>query len=58
MNDDGKQQLYYLMNGLLSNEYDSITFCDEFYRIYNFEMDNVSINSEEENYEIWKYNRY
>lgn len=42
-----KQQLFYLINNLLSNEYDTATFCKEFTRIYDLELDNDLLNSEE-----------
>ena len=42
-----KQQLMYLMRGLLSGKYDARTFCDEFTRIYDFELDLSLLTSEE-----------
>ena len=34
-----KQQLMYLMCGLLSGKYSARAFCEEFTRIYDFEID-------------------
>ena len=34
---DLREQLHYLMEGVLKGTYDVQTFCDEFIRIYNFE---------------------
>lgn len=42
-----KQQLFYLINGLLSNEYGATVFCEEFTRIYDLELDNDLLNAEE-----------
>ena len=42
-----KEQLWYLIDGLLQNEYDIVTFCDEFTRIYDLELDYDVLNSKE-----------
>lgn len=34
-----KEQLWYLVRGVVSGIYELNTFCDEIYRIYNFETD-------------------
>lgn len=46
-----KESLWYLIKGLLSGEYIIKTFCSEFTRIYNLEIDYNDL-SEEENYEF------
>ena len=35
----GKEQLWYLINGVLDGSYDIKTFCLEFTRIYDLEVD-------------------
>ena len=35
----GRESLWYLINGLVNNEYDIKTFCSEFTRIFNLELD-------------------
>ena len=42
-----KQQLMYLMCGLLSGKYSARAFCEEFTRIYDFEIDINTLSSEE-----------
>ncbi len=42
-----KEQLWYLIDGLLQNEYDIVTFCDEFTRIYDLELEYDVLNSKE-----------
>lgn len=41
-----KEQLWYLIHGLINGSYDTKTFCSEFSRIYNLETDykNLAIN--------------
>lgn len=46
----GKEQLRYLVNGVLNGSYDVKTFCSEFSKIYNLEIDYDQL-SEEENIE-------
>lgn len=46
-----KEELWYLINGLLEGTYTVKTFCSEFTRIYDLEMD-YDILSEEENKEF------
>ena len=46
-----KEQLWYLINGLLNNTYDTKVFCMEFTRIYNLEVDYEEL-SEQENMEF------
>ena len=43
-----KQQLLYLINGLLDNTYDIKTFCEEFTRIYDLELDYDTLSKQEE----------
>ena len=42
-----REQLWYLINGVVDGSYEVKTFCDEFYRIYNFETDNVQLTEQE-----------
>lgn len=42
-----KEKLQYLVNGLLSGSYAIETFCDEFTRIYNLELDYDTLTNEE-----------
>lgn len=42
-----REQLWYLINGVLSGSYEVKTFCDEFYRIYNFETDKAELTEQE-----------
>lgn len=42
-----KEQLWYLINGVLDGSYEVKTFCDEFYRIYNFETDESQLTEQE-----------
>lgn len=42
-----KEQLWYLIDELLVGSYDINTFCDEFIRIYNFEVDYISLSQKE-----------
>lgn len=42
-----KEQLWYLIHGVLTGSYEVKTFCDEFYRIYNFEMDEANLTGQE-----------
>lgn len=46
-----KEQLWYLINGVLNGTYDIKTFCTEFTRIYNLEVDYEQL-SEQENSEF------
>jgi len=46
-----KEQLWYLINGVLNGSYDIRTFCSEFTRIYDLEIDYEQL-SEEENCEF------
>ncbi len=46
-----KEQLWYLINGLLNGSYDIKTFCSEFIRIYDLEID-YELLSEQENIEF------
>ncbi|MCM1388617.1 MAG: hypothetical protein NC231_14915 [Bacillus sp. (in: Bacteria)] len=46
-----KEQLWYLINGVLSGSYDMKVFCSEFTRIYNLEVDYAWL-SEQENSEF------
>ena len=43
-----KEQLWYLIDGLLEGSYDIKIFCDEFIRIYNLEVDYVSLSQKED----------
>lgn len=42
-----REQLWYLINGVLTGSYEVSTFCDEFYRIYNFETDKTKLTEQE-----------
>ena len=42
-----REQLWYLINGVLTGSYEVKTFCDEFYRIYNFETDKAELTERE-----------
>ena len=42
-----KEQLWYLINGVLSGTYDVKTFCTEFTRIYNLEVDYEQLSEQE-----------
>ena len=46
-----KEQLWYLINGVLNDTYDIKTFCSEFTRIYDLEVDYEQL-SEQENSEF------
>lgn len=46
-----KEQLWYLINGVLNDTYDIKTFCSEFTRIYDLEVDYEQL-SEQENSEL------
>ena len=46
-----KQQLWYLMDGLLNDSYKIKIFCSEFSRIYDLEID-YDVLSQEENVEF------
>ena len=46
-----KEQLWYLINGVLNRTYDIKTFCSEFTRIYDLEVDYEQL-SEQENSEF------
>lgn len=46
-----KEQLWYLINGVLNGAYDIKTFCSEFTRIYDLEVDYEQL-SEQENSEF------
>ena len=46
-----KEQLYYLINGVLEGAYTIKTFCTEFARIYDLEIDYEQL-SEQENSEF------
>lgn len=46
-----KEQLWYLINGVLNDTYDIKTFCSEFTRIYDLEVDYKQL-SEQENSEF------
>ena len=43
-----REQLWYLINGVLTGSYEVSTFCDEFYRIYNFETDKSQLTELEQ----------
>lgn len=43
-----KQQLYYLLKGLINHNYDIQTFCEEFLRIYDLELDYDTLSKVEE----------
>ena len=51
-----KEQLWYLINGVLNNTYDIKTFCFEFTRIYDLEVDYEQL-SEQENSEFGDFVR-
>lgn len=38
-----REQLWYLINGVVDGSYEVKFFCDEFYRIYNFETDKTQL---------------
>lgn len=42
-----KEELWYLINGLLKGSYEIKTFCSEFTRIYNFEVNYDELNNYE-----------
>lgn len=42
-----RESLWYLINGLNNNEYDIKTFCSEFTRIFDLELDYDELKSEE-----------
>ncbi len=42
-----KEQLWYLINSVLDGAYEVKTFCDEFYRVYNFEADKTQLTEQE-----------
>lgn len=44
-----KEQLWYLINGLLNNSYDIRIFCSEFTRIYDLEADYEQLTEQENN---------
>ena len=44
-----KEQLWYLINGLLNNLYDIRIFCSEFARIYDLETDYEQLTEQENN---------
>lgn len=44
-----KEQLWYLINGLLNNSYDIKIFCSEFTRIYDLETDYEQLTEQENN---------
>ena len=46
-----KEQLWHLINGVLNDTYDIKTFCSEFTRIYDLEVDYEQL-SEQENSEF------
>ncbi len=43
-----KKQLLYLINGLINNTYDIKTFCEEFTRIYDLDLDYDTLDKQEE----------
>ena len=49
MNMSDREQLWYLINGLLNGAYSPNVFCDEFTRIYdiNTDYDNLSLQERE-----------
>ena len=49
-----KQQLYYLINGVLDGTYQVKTFCSEFTRVYDLEVDYEQL-SELENKEFGEF---
>lgn len=42
-----REQLWYLINGVVDGSYEVKTFCDEFERIYNFETDKAEFTEQE-----------
>lgn len=44
-----KEQLWYLINGLLNGSYDIKTFCSEYTRIYDLEVDYEQLTEQENN---------
>ena len=42
-----REQLWYLINGVVDGSYEVKIFCDEFYRIYNFETDKAQLTEQE-----------
>ena len=42
-----KEQLWYLINGVINGDYEVKIFCDEFYRVYNFETDKTQLTEQE-----------
>ena len=44
-----REQLWYLINGVVDGSYEVKIFCDEFYRIYNFETDKAQLTEQEKN---------
>lgn len=44
-----KEKLWYLVNGLLNGSYDIKTFCSEFTRIYDLEVDYEQLTDQESN---------
>ncbi len=44
-----KEQLLYLINGVLNGSYDIKTFCSEFTRIYDLEVDYEQLSEKEHN---------
>jgi len=44
-----KEQLWYLINGVLNGSYDIKTFCSEFTRIYDLEADYEQLSEHENN---------
>lgn len=41
------KKLWYLINGVVDGSYEVKIFCDEFYRIYNFETDKTQLTDKE-----------
>ena len=42
-----REQLWYLIHGVQDGSYEVKTFCDGFYRIYNFETDKAELREQE-----------
>lgn len=42
-----REQLWYLVRGVINGSYEVTIFCDEFERIYNFETDNEQLSEQE-----------
>lgn len=42
-----REQLWYLISGVVAGDYEVKTFCDEFYRVYNFETDKTQLTEQE-----------